>query len=212
MSRIYETLMGVREGSKLHEEKVRSNSYPLPKDRSKIYEALTGAMEESKSQEEKVSAVTFPLLKDNNSLTLLQELEELEKILLSRIIRMASALKQIELAAAREVKDAQQSKERLMAQVSALETQLRERDETLQAKDSVIVGLISQRESFDAKIQDLANQVAEKEGLLQIRDRQIKDLKFKMKALVDRMARIAPLLKQAEALAAIDEEDRQEGE
>ena len=210
MSRVYDALMRVVEGSKLQEEKLHVGTYPLPEVRNKIYEALTGAKEDSQPQEEKIKSVTFPLSKDTDSSTLLQDLEELEKILLSRISRMTSAAKQVELAATREVKDAQQTKEHLMARVTALETQLKEKDETLQAKDSVIVNLLSLKESLHAQIHDWANKAAEKEGLLQIRDTQIRNLKSKLEALVDRMGRMGSLLKQAEVLAAIDEDETEE--
>lgn len=162
---------------------------------SRIYDALIKVMEDSQLDEEKVRAVKFSMSKDSNPAGLSSEIAELEKIFLSHVGKMASALKQIETASAAEAQQARQIEDYLAAQV-------KEKEAALEAKEYVIRNA---QETLQAKIRDLENQILEKNGLLDIRDRQIEDLKSKLDTLMGRMNRMAALLKQAGTLAAIEE-------
>ena len=163
---------------------------------SRIYDALIKVMEDSQLDEEKVRAVKFSMSKDSNPAGLSSEIAELEKIFLSHVGKMASALKQIETASAHEAQQARQIEDYLAAQV-------KEKEAALEAKEYVIRNA---QETLQAKIRDLENQILEKNGLLDIRDRQIEDLKSKLDTLVGRMNRMAALLKQAGTLAGMEEE------
>lgn len=87
------------------------------------------------------------------------------------------------------------------AKVAALEGQLRETEEILRQKESIIKGL---EQNLNAKTQEFQNQVRNKEELLAARDAEMNDLKSQLKVLTKGIEEMSSFFRQAEALAAIE--------
>jgi chromosome segregation ATPase len=105
-------------------------------------------------------------------------------LLIKLVAEMESVATRAETVAARE---SEQLKENLVAKMTVLEAQLREKEEILRTRDSAIREL---EENLDVKVRDLEGQLREKEGLLVGRDLQLEKLESKMDALVEELSQI----------------------
>src|SRR5438093_10767721 len=113
-------------------------------------------------------------IKGTNALTLNNEMEELERIVVDRIARLKASVTEGEAVVAGETQHAEQVIRTLTANITALEDKLRQTEDTIRQND-----LASQRmeESITRKIQDLQSEIKKKEKSLASRGNEVKDLK-----------------------------------
>jgi chromosome segregation ATPase len=76
-----------------------------------------------------------------------------------------------------------------------LETQLSETEEIVRTKDASNKGQVA---NLHARIQELEIEVKNSEELLADRETQVKDLKFKLRALKNLIKQMSPIFRQAE--------------
>ena len=121
---------------------------------SRVYDSLKGVVQRNKS-----NPVALVRVKGNSALTVNDEMEELERIVLDRIARLKAAVNEGEAVVAGEVQHAEQLIDSLKENITTLEAKGREAEDTIRRKDSA-----SQRmeESLTAKIHDLQNDVKKK--------------------------------------------------
>jgi len=130
------------------------------------------------------------------------EVAKIKAILVDRISRVESCVKEGGVSAAmgsQQVQEIQEMEERVEAERADLQAQLREKEEILHATGSDFEGL---EENLSAKIHDLESQVREKEELLDLRDDELKVVKSKMDLLTNLVTRMEFVVKRAEAGAA----------
>jgi DNA repair exonuclease SbcCD ATPase subunit len=161
---------------------------------SRVYDSLKETLQRSKS-----NPVALARIKGNSALTVNDEMEDLEKIVLDRIGRLKAALKEGEAVVTGEVQHTEQLIASLRENITALEAKLREMDETLRRKASA-----SQRmeESLTAKIHDLQNDVKKKEDALESRSNEINDLKSKIDGQVKQIAQLESAIQKVKSEAA----------
>ena len=115
-----------------------------------------------------------------------------------------SAIEKAKQEAAIYAKRAEQLAEISRIKISALESQLREKDEHGHQNESTINGL---EQKLTAKIQEFESLVRDKEEQLAGRDAEIKDLKSWLKLLTKNIGQMSSFFRQAEALVGIDGQD-----
>lgn len=103
-----------------------------------------------------------------------------EQKLLGRIGRLDAMVKEAAESAVQEAEREREVKERLEEERATFEFQLREKDEALEAKESLVQEF---QKELAAKSENLERQMLEKTNLLQIRDAALKDLKSATNAL-----------------------------
>ena len=113
---------------------------------------------------------------------------------------LESAIEKAQQEAASHAKRAEQLAEISRIKISALESQLREKEELGRQNESTINGL---EQKLTAKIQDFESLVKELAG----RDAEIKDLKSWLKLLTKGIGQMSSFFRQAEALVGIDGQD-----
>lgn len=113
---------------------------------------------------------------------------------------LESAIEKAQQEAASHAKRAEQLAEISRIKISALESQLREKEELGRQNESTINGL---EQKLTAKIQDFESLVRELDG----RDAEIKDLKSWLKLLTKGIGQMSSFFRQAEALVGIDGQD-----
>ncbi len=99
-----------------------------------------------------------------------------------QVTQLNQAIQQAKAEAASQAKRPELLAETSRARIIALEDQLKNTEQILRGKDSIIKKL---EQDLTAKIQDLESQVTNKEKLLADRDRQVSDLKSQLKVLTD---------------------------
>src|SRR5713226_5251386 len=97
----------------------------------------------------------------------------------------------------------ERSKESLRAEVVALQTQLKEREQQLQARDFSTKEL---EQGLANRVRDLESQLRDKGGLLESREARLRDVRSEMDHLGQRMAQTEALAKQAESSAVRESE------
>ena len=117
---------------------------------------------------------------------------------------LESAIEQAKQEAASRVKRAEQLAEISRIKISALKSQLREKEELGRQNESTIEGL---EQKLTAKIQDFESLVRDKEEQLAGRDAEINDLKSWLKLLTKGIGQMSSFFRQAEALAGIEGQD-----
>jgi len=164
----------------------------------KFYDSLKQTLQRSKA-----TSMAIARLKGSNALTLNDEMEELEKLVVDRLGRLKAAVKEGEAVVADEVQHAEQVAESLKANIAALDAQLKETEDTVRKKD-----LASQKmeASLTAKIHDLQSEMKKKEKILESRDNEVNDLKSKIDVLVMRVTELELAIQQAKAEAASEAE------
>ena len=117
---------------------------------------------------------------------------------------LESAIEKAKEEAASHAKRAEQLAEISRIKISALESQLREKEELGHQNESTINGL---EQKLAAKIQEFESLVRDKEEQLAGRDAEIKDLKSWLKLLTKGIGQMSSFFRQAEALAGIEGQD-----
>jgi len=132
----------------------------------KFYDSLKETLQRSKA-----TSMAIARLKGSNALTLNDEMEDLEKLVVDRLGRLKAVVKEGEAVVAGEVQHAEQVAESLKANIAALDAQLKETEDTVRKKD-----LASQKmeTTLAAKIHDLQSEMKKKEKILESRDNEVK--------------------------------------
>jgi len=161
---------------------------------SRVYESLKETLQRSKS-----NPVTLARIKGNSALTVNDEMEDLEKIVLDRIGRLKAALKEGEVVGAEETQRADKAIENLNGNIAVLDARIREMDDTARKKDLAFQRM---EENRTAKIHDLQNEVKIKEDALESRSNEINDLKSKIDGQVKQVAQLETAIQKVKAEAA----------
>ena len=165
---------------------------------STVYESLKEAMQET-LQRSNVNSNPLARVKGTNALTLNNEMEELERLVVDRIARLKAAVTEGEAVVAGETQHAEQVIRTLTANITALEDKLRQTEDTVRQND-----LASQRmeESITRKMQDLQSEIKKKEKSLASRGNEVKDLKSEIDALQKQVTQLQQAIQQAKEEAA----------
>jgi chromosome segregation ATPase len=165
---------------------------------STVYESLKEAMQET-LQRSNVNSNPLARVKGTNALTLNNEMEELERLVVDRIARLKAAVTEGEAVVAGETQHAEQVIRTLTANITALEDKLRQTEDTVRQND-----LASQRmeESITRKMQDLQSEIKKKEKSLASRGNEVKDLKSEIDALEKQITQLQQAIQQAKEEAA----------
>jgi hypothetical protein len=170
---------------------------------SKVYESLKEVMQET-LQQSNVNSNPLARVKGTNALTLNNEMEELERVVVDSIARWKTAVTEGEAVVAGETQHAEQVIRTLTANTTVLEDKLRQTEEIVRGKDLTIKVL---EQELTGKIQDLESQVRSKETLLVDRDKQIDDLNSQLQVLTKGIKAMSSIFRQAEALATLETQD-----
>jgi chromosome segregation ATPase len=163
----------------------------------KVYESL----KEVVTQRSKNIPVVLAGVKDTHALSLNEEIEELEEIIVPRIGRFKAAVKEREAVVADEARRVEQVIENLKAKIAMLETQLKEAEDTTRRKDIASKKI---EERLTAEVHSLQDELKNNKDTLQRRDAEIKDLKSQLQLLTRGVKEMSSFFKQAEALAAAE--------
>jgi len=106
--------------------------------------------------------------------------------------------------AASHAKRAEDLAESFQAKITALESQLKEKEQLTRQKDSTIKEL---EQKLAAKVQEFESMAKDKQDLLTRRDAEINDLKSQLKRLTKGIGEMSSFFRQAEALAGIEGQD-----
>src|SRR5438309_6011363 len=117
---------------------------------SRVYESLKGVVTET-LQRGKTNSVPVARVKANGALTLNDEMEELERLVLERLGRLRSAVKEGEAEVTDEIEQAEQLTETLKENITTLEGKLKEAEDTIRRKDSANQKM---EESLTSKLHD----------------------------------------------------------
>jgi hypothetical protein len=117
---------------------------------------------------------------------------------LKQIGDLQAALQKGAAEAASQAQRAEDLTKNLKDKIAGLESQLRDRDDILERKESAIKRL---EQNLNAKIGDLESRIAGKDKLLAGRDAEINALKSQLKVLTKGIGQMASLFRNAEALA-----------
>jgi chromosome segregation ATPase len=161
---------------------------------SRVYESLRGVVQRNKS-----NSVPLVRITASSALTVNEEMEELERIVLDRIARLKAAVNEGEAVVAGETEHAEQLIESLKASITTLEGKVREAEDTIRRKDSASQKM---EESLTAKIHDLQNDVKKKDDALESRSSEISDLRSKIDGQVKQVAQLESTIQKAKAEAA----------
>lgn len=164
----------------------------------KVYSSLKETLQRGKA-----NSLAIARVKGGTALTLNDEMEELERLVVDRLGKFKAAVKEGETLVAGELQDAGQVAETLKAQIAALEHKLKATEDSLQRKD---VASQKTEASFAAEIHRLQNVVKEKENVLETRDDEVNDLKSKMDVLGARITEFESAIRQAKAETASETE------
>src|SRR5690348_9637222 len=133
----------------------------------KVYESL----KEVVTQRSKNIPVVLAGVKDTHALSLNEEIEELEEIIVPRIGRFKAAVKEREAVVADEARRVEQVIENLKAKIAMLETQLKEAEDTTRRKDIASKKI---EERLTAEVHGLQDELKNNKDTLQRRDAEIK--------------------------------------
>ena len=171
---------------------------------SRVYEALKGVVQESLHRS-KANSIFMARSKDSEGLIVNDKMEELQEIVADWIDTLKAAVEEREAVVAGEVQRTEQAIENLKGKIAVLEAKLTNTQAIVQAKESTIKGL---EQDINAKIQELENQARSNSELLAERERQVNDLKSKLKLVKNGINETSSFFRQVEeALAAVDAQD-----
>ena len=137
-------------------------------------------------------------VKDSDG-SLIDAIQELEKILIDRIGGLKSAVSDDQAAVAREAQNAGEVIEGLKANITVLEDKLRETEETLRRKE---VASQEMEESLGGEIRDLHSAVKKKEEALEARESEMNILKSKIDVTTVHVSHLESAIERAKADAA----------
>ena len=124
-------------------------------------------------------------------------------VLVGQIRKLTQSSKPPQPESVTKTGDAEQLTESPNAKIANLEARITEIQQTLLRRESAIEAL---GKSLSVKILDLDTQLKSKEKLLLDRDKKVNDLESELRTVISRMKGISSSLKQAEALASIEQE------
>jgi chromosome segregation ATPase len=124
---------------------------------------------------------------------------ELEKILVDRIGSLKAAVSDDQAVVAREVQHAEQVIEGLKANITMLETKLRETEDTLRRKEAASHKL---EENLSGEIHELQSAVKKKEEALETREAEMNVLKSKIDVMAGQVSHLELAIEHARGEAA----------
>ena len=136
-----------------------------------------------------------------------KEIENLKAnvdVLVGRVRKLALPIKQAKPESETEATDTEELMESARTKIAGLEAQIREIQQIVRGKESVIEAL---EQSFSVRIQNLETQLSDKDKLLLDRNKEVNDLECELKTTISRMKEVSSALQQAEALASIQAHD-----
>jgi len=164
---------------------------------SKVYESLKEVVQETLHR--RVNSVTLARLKGRHASTLNDEMEDLERIIVDRISRLRTAVKDGEEVIEEETSHAQQTIASLQTKIVELEAKLRDTRESLRKKTAASQKM---EESQAAKILDMQSEMKKKDELVESRAREGDDLKSKVDVLMKQVTELDLVVEQARGEAA----------
>jgi myosin heavy subunit len=176
------------------EEIVRSKESESQKMEESLTAKVHGLQNELNTEKETLQS------RDNEIKDLKSNVDSLVK----QVTALEIAIKQAKAEAATEANRTQQLAESSNTKIAALEAQSRDIKEIVRSKESTINGL---EQNLTAKILDFETQLRNREKLLAGRDTEINDLKSKLQVLTGKIKEMSSFLKQAEALAFVEEQN-----
>src|SRR4030095_4720001 len=176
------------------EETVRSRESVSQKMEESLNAKIHGLQNELNTEKQTLQS------RDNE----INDLKSNVDVLVKQVTELEIGITQAKAEAAAEANRTQQLAESSNTKIAALETQIRDLKENVRSKESTIKGL---EENLTAKILDFETQLRNREKLLAARDTEINDLKSKLQVLTGKIQEMTSFLKQAEALATVEEQD-----
>jgi DNA repair exonuclease SbcCD ATPase subunit len=223
ITELVQKVSGLKAAVELHEEVIKKETQQvienLREDMAMLETKLkdaeeTGRNKESESQkmEESLNAKIHGLQNELNteketSQSRDNEINDLKSnvhVLVKQVTELEIAIKQAKAEAATETNRAEQLAESSNTKIAALEAQIRDIKEMVRSKESTINGL---EQNLSAKTLDFEAQLRNREKLLAGRDTEINDLKSKLQVLTGKLKGMSSFLKQAEALATVEEQN-----
>lgn len=126
-------------------------------------------------------------------------IQELEKLLVDRIGSLKAAVSDDQAVVAREAQHAEQVTEGLKANITMLETKLRETEDTLRRKEAASQKM---EENLSGEIRELQSAVKKKEEALEARESEINVLKSKIDVMTVQVSHLESAIEHAKAEAA----------
>jgi chromosome segregation ATPase len=165
---------------------------------SKVYDVLKEVVQD-RLQLNKGNSNPLARVKGANALTVIDEMEELERIVAERIAKLKAAVTEGEAVAAGEAQHAAQVIGSLRAKITSLEDKVTETEETVRKNE-----LASQRmeESITRKMQDLQIEIKKKEKSFESRGNEVKDLTANVEARGKQVTQLQQAIQQAKDEAA----------
>jgi chromosome segregation ATPase len=223
IQQLVQRISGLKAAVKHREEEIKKETQQVIQTLSQDFAMLetklrdaeeTGRRKESVSQkmEEGLTAEIHALQNElNTEKETLQsrdnEINDLKSnvdVLVKQVTELEKAIKQAKAEAAKEATRTEQLTESLNTKIAELEAQIRDIREIVRGKEATIKAL---EENLASEIQDFENQLTNKENLLAGRDGEINDLKSKLQVLTGKIQEMTSFLKQAEALATVEEQN-----
>jgi chromosome segregation ATPase len=208
---------------KLHEEVIKKETQQvienLREDIARLETKLkdaeeTGRNKESESQKmeesltAKIDGLQIELNTEKETLQSrdndINDLKSNVHVLMKQVTELEIAIKQAKADAAAEANRTEQITESSNTKIAALEAQIWDIKEVVRGKESTIEGL---EQNLAAKILDFETQLRNREKLLAGQDTEINDLKSKLQVLTGKLKEMSSFLKQAEALATVEEQN-----
>ena len=223
INELEQKISGLKVAVKHREEEIKKETQQVIQTLSEDFAMLetklkdaeeTGRRKESVSQkmEERLTAEIHTLQNElNTEKQTLQsrdnEINDLKSnvdVLVKQVTELEIAIKQAKAEAATEANRTEQLAESSNTKIAALEAQISDIKEIVRGKESTINGL---EQNLTAKTLDFETQLRNRENLLAGRDTEINDLKSKLQVLTGKIQEMSSFLKQAEALATVEEQN-----
>ena len=223
IQQLVQRISGLKAAVKHREEEIKKETQQAIQTLSEDFAMLetklrdaeeTGRRKESVSQkmEERLTAEIHALQNElNTEKETLQsrdnEIKDLKSnvdTLVKQVTELEIAIKQAKAEAATEATRTEELTESSNTKIAALEAEIRDIKEIVRSKESTINGL---EQNLTAKILDFETQLRNREKLLAGQDTEINDLKSKLQVLTGKIQEMTSFLKQAEALAIVEEQN-----
>ena len=168
-----------------------------------MYDSLKGVVQETLQRNKPIPTTPGPVTV-NHASTVNDAVEELEKLIASKIGTLKVAVNESTAMVANKARHAEQAIDDLKSKTAALEIKLRETEEIVRGKDAITQGL---EQNLNTRIQDLETQLRTKEQLLVARSREVIDLKAQLDHLRNGIKEVSSFFKQSQVLGVIEEQD-----
>jgi DNA repair exonuclease SbcCD ATPase subunit len=171
----------------------------------KVYQLVRGVVRGTLHRQKSDILVSAPANGDKSSLN--NAIEELEKIFSDGIGRLKAAVSAEQAVFSSKAQHAEQTVENLKANITALETKLKETEDCVHRKE-----LASQKmeETLSSEIRNLQSLVKDKEEALEGRDSELNESKFKIDVLTEQVTRSESAIQQAKEEAASKARDAEQ--